>query len=126
MFNFYVNVKICTECHTPMEKGQRIAGMEYAGGMEFPFPEGGLVRSANITPDRETGIGGWTRETFVGVFKASATAQARRERVEQGDLQTVMPWTMYGGMTEKDLGAIYTYLRTVEPVRNTVETHPEP
>lgn len=99
-----------------MEKGQRIAGMELAGGMEFPFPEGGLVRSANITPDRATGI---------GVFKASATPQARSERVEPGDLQTVMPWTMYGGMTEEDLGAIYTYLRTVDPVENEVEIHPE-
>jgi len=32
-----------------------------------------------------------------------------------------MPWTMYAGMTEEDLGAIYEYLRTVKPVNNVVE-----
>jgi len=32
-----------------------------------------------------------------------------------------MPWTMYGGMTDEDLGAIYEYLRTVPAVKNQVE-----
>jgi len=32
-----------------------------------------------------------------------------------------MPWLMYSGMTEKDLGAIYDYLRTVQPIKYKVE-----
>jgi hypothetical protein len=32
-----------------------------------------------------------------------------------------MPWVMYAGMKEEDLGAIYTYLRTVTPNKNNVE-----
>lgn len=35
-------------------------------------------------------------------------------------MQTIMPWTMYGGMTAEDLGAIYTYLSTVRPINNRV------
>jgi hypothetical protein len=35
-------------------------------------------------------------------------------------MQSAMPWTMYAGMTEGDLGSIYDYLRTVPPVANTV------
>ncbi|MES2269188.1 MAG: hypothetical protein V4520_20660 [Bacteroidota bacterium] len=31
-----------------------------------------------------------------------------------------MPWWRYSGMNEKDLGAIYAYLRTVKPVNNRV------
>jgi hypothetical protein len=31
-----------------------------------------------------------------------------------------MPWTMYGGMTEEDLGAIYEYLHSLKPVKNSV------
>ena len=31
-----------------------------------------------------------------------------------------MPWTMYGGMKESDLKAIYAYLKTVEPISNQV------
>jgi hypothetical protein len=33
-----------------------------------------------------------------------------------------MPWTMYAGMTDEDLGAIYSYLRTVKPVAHDVKT----
>src|SRR5690606_28300321 len=33
---------------------------------------------------------------------------------------TIMPWTLYAGMTEEDLGAIYDYLRTIAPVKNKV------
>ena len=38
----------------------------------------------------------------------------------KGDLQSIMPWTMFGGMTREDLGAIYEYLRTIPPVNNKV------
>jgi len=31
-----------------------------------------------------------------------------------------MPWTMYGNMEEEDLAAIYTYLQTLEPIKNEV------
>jgi hypothetical protein len=33
----------------------------------------------------------------------------------------MMPWTAYGTMKEKDLRAIYAYLRTVPPIKNKVE-----
>lgn len=39
----------------------------------------------------------------------------------KGDMQTVMPWTMYAGMTNEDLGAIYDFLKTLPVVDNTVE-----
>jgi hypothetical protein len=31
-----------------------------------------------------------------------------------------MPWTMYAGMSDDDLGAMYDYLRTVRPVSHAV------
>jgi hypothetical protein len=31
-----------------------------------------------------------------------------------------MPWTMYAGMREQDLGAVYHYLRSLKPVQNAV------
>ncbi|WP_320004779.1 hypothetical protein [Shiella aurantiaca] len=34
---------------------------------------------------------------------------------------TVIPWVMYSGMTEQDLGAIYEYLQSLAPVENKVE-----
>jgi hypothetical protein len=35
-----------------------------------------------------------------------------------------MPWSMYGKMKEKDLRAIYAYLRTVPALKNKVEKWP--
>ena len=37
-----------------------------------------------------------------------------------GERRSPMPWLGYAGMTEEDLGAIYDYLRTLEPVRHEV------
>jgi len=38
---------------------------------------------------------------------------------------TVMPWMAFARMSPEELGAIYAYLRTVAPVNQSVETHPE-
>jgi hypothetical protein len=110
----------CTECHTKMAKGKPV-GEPFAGGFEFPLP-GGILRSANITP-HITGIGGWTRDQFIARFKAYAPGSFTPPTVDttKGEMQTVMPWVMYAGMTEQDLGAIYDYLKTLKPVENVVE-----
>jgi mono/diheme cytochrome c family protein len=108
----------CMTCHSQETRGEPVAGLQWGGGREFQIP-GGTVRSSNITPDVETGIGGWTKETFIARFKAHAAGEP--VPVTEGDLQTVMPWRMYAGMSETDLGALFVYLRTLKPVRNPVE-----
>jgi len=110
----------CGDCHTPVdEQGQALPGMEMAGGRSFPVPSG-TVRSMNITQDAETGIGQWTRETFIARFKSYADGSAIPEVGKDG-FNSIMPWAMYAGMTEDDLGAIYDYLKTVKPIKNKVE-----
>lgn len=116
---YMATIAACAECHTPQEEGEKIAGMEYAGGMEFGLPTGGVARSANITTDKETGIGAWSKEFFIQRFKFYEDYDSMF--VDKGEYNSIMPWTMYAGMTEEDLGAIYTYLRTVKPVKNYVE-----
>jgi len=117
---YLVNAADCIVCHSQQVKGEIKEGMEFAGGFEFPFKNGFLVRSANITPDNETGIGKWTKEQFVAKFKSYDTVTAKTISVKDGDLNTWMPWTEFAGMTKDDLEAIYAYLRTVKPVSNTV------
>lgn len=113
---YLTTIASCFGCHTLINRGKPVPGMDYAGGREFHL-RGGVVRASNITPDRQTGIGSWSRETFISRFK-SFTAD-----VPAGahGFNTPMPWTQYAGMTEEDLGAIYTYLRTIKPVNNRVE-----
>jgi cytochrome c553 len=119
---YLVTAASCGDCHTMMDKGTPVDGMTFAGGMEFHLPAG-VVRTANITPDEETGIGSWPREMFIARFKEYAGPEATIIDTAAMKRQTVMPWTQYAGMTEQDLGAIYAYLRTRIPVKHLVETY---
>lgn len=112
----------CKSCHTPQDdKGQYIETLQFAGGMEFPLKTGGIVRSTNITPDKKTGLGTWTKEVFIERFKAYADSPYISTKIGAGDFNTAMPWTDYAEMTEEDLGAIYTYLQSLTPIENTIE-----
>ena len=120
---YLVTVAGCGICHTKMEKGDPIEGMEFAGGEEFNMGPW-MARSANISPDPETGIGKWSEDKFVAKFKgyANLTYESAPKTVQANF--TVMPWMAFSQLTEDDLRAIFTYLKTVKEVRHSVETHP--
>jgi hypothetical protein len=115
---YLVTAASCMDCHSKAEKGEMIAGMEFGGGMEFLMPSG-AVYSANITPD-ETGLKNMTKEGFLARFKMYADSNYHAPTVSATDFNTPMPWPLYAKMNEKDLGAIYEYLRTIKPVKNSV------
>lgn len=106
----------CETCHTRQEKGSPV-GAPFAGNFEFNMPFGTL-RSPNITPDMETGIGSWDEQTFIHKFRSYAMDSLAQ--VKPGAFNTPMPWSMYGGMDTTDLKAIYAYLRTLQPVKSKV------
>lgn len=115
---YMITIAACIDCHTPMEKGKLIMDEAYSGGMEFILPTG-IVRSANITPDKETGIGNWTEEMFVNRFVAHADSLFFPHDVSDG-FNTSMPWTMYAKMEKDDLKAIYAYLHSLEPQKKQI------
>ena len=117
---YVANAGACNECHTAVDDKGNFIGITYAGGREFGFPDGTVLRSANITPHPTTGIGGWTEEFFIQRFKMHTDSGQSARPVGPGEFQSLMPWVMYGGMDSLDLKAIYTYLRTVDPVDNPV------
>lgn len=121
---YLTNAASCAECHTPMDgQGTPLPGMDFAGGFEFPLPGGGIVRSANITPDADTGIGTWSEQQFIDKFKAFEGAPVRALSAAEQRENTTMPWIGYAGMTTEDLGAIYAYLRTLKPIVHRVQKH---
>ncbi len=123
---YLVTIGGCMACHTPSDKGAPVAGKEFAGGEKFEAPAYGTVYSANITPDLETGIGKWSEEFFVKKFyDYREYAENGSPKVTGPEQFTVMPWLAFSRLTREDLGAIYTYLRTVKPLANAVETHPK-
>ncbi|MFB3819445.1 MAG: cytochrome c family protein [Candidatus Methylomirabilales bacterium] len=90
-------------CHTEPKGTLNAGGRRYDG----PF---GTVYSTNITPDRETGIGGWTDEQIIAAIRLGRRPNGER-------LIPVHPYTVFNGMAEADLKGLVAYLRTVPPVR---------
>ena len=117
---YLVQSAACRDCHSKADKGSPIAGMELAGGNEYGVGGGAVLRSANITPDKKTGIGNWSKAQFINRFKQYTNGTAQPIAVKPGQFQTIMPWWRYSGMTENDLSAMYAYLKTVKPVKNSV------
>jgi mono/diheme cytochrome c family protein len=103
----------CIECHSPRDARGAIDRLRLnAGGFRFPGPPA-VVHAANITPDRDTGIGTWTDAQIVQAINGTTPSG----RV----LMPPMPWPYYvGKIRPHDLQAIVAYLRSVRPVRNAV------
>ncbi|MBX7044047.1 MAG: cytochrome c [Ignavibacteria bacterium] len=118
--SYLANAAGCIECHTQVDKGQIIKELQFSGGREFQTPDGNIIRTSNITPDEETGIGKWTEQEFIRKFKSYADSGYVLPSVAPGEFNTFMPWTMYAGMNTDDLSAIYAYLRTIPPRKNLV------
>jgi mono/diheme cytochrome c family protein len=114
---YLVNAAACIDCHTKNEKGNPVEGMDFAGSRLFASPAGNLY-STNITPDTLTGIGNWSKQDFINRFKMYQNDHSSPLNGKQ--FQTVMPWIMYANIEESDLAAMYSYLRTVKPIKNQV------
>jgi mono/diheme cytochrome c family protein len=135
---YLVKQASCAACHTPVDAHhQPIAGMDFAGGQEFPLLDidgdmqplpGGAMRTANLTPDKETGIGSWSKEAFLERFRdwRGKAGEAQMVKIKSGDFQTVMPWPYYAGMSDADLGHIYDYLHSLKPVSHAVVKYTPP
>lgn len=107
------DVAACGDCHTPRGKGGRhIEALAFAGGTVFGSPKYRAV-AANITPDRQTGIGSWTDQQVINAIQNG--------RKPDGSLiGPPMPVEMYHSISDRDLRAIVAYLRTLKPIRHKV------
>ena len=135
----------CMDCHTPFKMGPK--GPEWDMSrllsghpetLQMPpapqLPEGpwlitssatntahagpwGVSFTANLTPDKETGLGNWTEKDFI------ATIRTGRHMGRGREILPPMPIPVYSNFSDRDLSAIFAYLRTIPPVKNRV---PEP
>jgi mono/diheme cytochrome c family protein len=111
----------CGTCHSPLTPQGPDHTRMFAGGYIFDLGSN-KVTSANITPD-STGIGNWSEERFMNKFITYRdSSQINRD---PGNQNTIMPLSLYAGMKDEDLKAIYAYMRTVQPISNVVEKFPK-
>ncbi|MBU2018265.1 MAG: cytochrome c [Bacteroidetes bacterium] len=84
----------------------------YFGGGNKLLDELGREKLAlNITPDKVTGIGKWTKEEFVTALKYG---------IIKDGVALQYPMMTYSPLTDYEAGAIYDYLRTIPPIKNKV------
>ena len=101
----------CGNCHTPQGPNGPLAGKTLAGGNIVHEDERITGIAANITQDRETGIGAWTDdEIFLAIREG--------KRPNGSLIGPPMPFRLYRGLADADVRAMVAYLRTVAPVRN--------
>jgi hypothetical protein len=131
----------CHDCHTPLKMGangpepdmsRMLSGHPDAMKLPpVPKPEGpwlvavsasntawsgpwGVSYTANLTPDKETGLGAWDKDTFVRAIKTGRHMGAGRP------ILPPMPIPAYKNFTEEELGAMFTYLQTIPAIKNRV------
>ena len=123
---YLVRIGGCYECHTPHdEKNNLDEAHALSGGWEMRGPWGRVV-TANLTPDPETSyLGRATRDEFIGRFRAFASVNLETAPAVPAGRNTVMPWNAFAGMSDRDLGAIYDYLKSLKPIRRKVVTFPD-
>jgi mono/diheme cytochrome c family protein len=105
-------VVACANCHIQRDKGKPLFDRGLSGGMLFdeePFKAYG----ANITPDRETGIGNWTDAQLIKGIREGI-------RPDGSVIGPPMPIMFYRGMSDDDLKALVAYLRAQPAVKNAV------
>lgn len=142
---YLVTTSGCHDCHTPFKMGPKgpepdfdraLSGHPEALKMTPPpaLPEGpwlvvssatntahagpwGVSFTANLTPDAQTGLGLWTLRDF------QQTIRTGRHMGRGREVLPPMPIPVYRNFTDRDLAAIYAYLRSVPAISNRV---PEP
>jgi hypothetical protein len=139
---YIVSFAGCHDCHTPMkmtpngpapDMDRALSG--HPSDMQMPpapvLPAGpwmttvsatmtawngpwGTSFTANLTPDKETGLGTWTTQNFVDTIRNARHMGAGRP------LLPPMPAQVYAQMTTEDLEAVFAYLQTIPAVSNRV------
>lgn len=142
---YLVTTSGCNDCHTPLKPGPNGAEPDmtrmlsgHPQDLVMPpaprLPEGpwmitaagtstawagpwGVSFTANLTPDKETGLGKWTFRHFKDTIRTGRHMGRGRE------ILPPMPIAMYKHFNDADLEAIYSYLQSIPAISNRV---PEP
>lgn len=139
---YLVTIMGCNDCHTPKKMGPNGPELDEARLLsghpaELPLPNidpavlaswvlfnhsqtatvgpWGVSFAANISSDA-TGIGNWSDQQFFKAMREGKYKGLDNER----QLLPPMPWPAYSQLTDDDLRAILTYLRSTRPVKNVV------
>jgi mono/diheme cytochrome c family protein len=144
---YLVNFGSCNDCHTPWKLGpkgpepdmtraltghpteMRVSpsptlegswGIAAANTMTAWTGPWGVSFTANLTPDKETGLGDWTEEMFI------QTMRTGRHQGKGRAILPPMPWFSVNALSDEDIKAVFAYLQSLPPVHNRVPAPIDP
>jgi hypothetical protein len=145
---YLVRFGSCHDCHTPFKMGPKgpapdmtraLSGHPSELGVPPPPPTltgpwvfagsatntawagpWGISFTANLTPDKETGLGNWTEEMFIMALRTG------RHEGKGRPILPPMPYQFVGSLNDDDLKAVFAYLRSIPAIRNKVPSPVDP
>jgi cytochrome c5 len=112
----FETVMDCDGCHsehdwgkygTPVLAGRRGVGQVFPPELGLP----GKIVAANITGDRETGVGAWSDGDLIRAIREGVSRDGRA-------LFPMMPYQNYAKMSDEDTFSLVSYLRSLPGVKN--------
>ena len=112
---YLVELGGCSDCHTPGNFLGHPDMKRFLGGSDvgFAIPGLGVFVGRNLTPDKETGLGKWTRQQIITAFTTGKRPDGRM-------LAPIMPWRALAHLTRRDAESIAAYLQSLPPVEHAV------
>jgi mono/diheme cytochrome c family protein len=105
----------CTSCHaTPNQDDKLRLGGGYA--LKSPF---GTFHVPNISPHEQDGIGSWSTADFVRAMREGVSPEGRH-------YYPAFPYTSYQRMNTADLGDLFAFMQTLQPVEGRPPAHELP
>ena len=113
---YLVDIMGCFHCHsksiTSLNYTKAEASKGYMqGGMKFKTPEGLKIYASNLTPDKQAGIGKYTKSGFYTALTEGKTPDGRVLHY---------PMRLFKHLTEQQSADIYAYIQTLPPSNHKV------
>jgi mono/diheme cytochrome c family protein len=112
---YLVQLGGCTDCHTPGHLLGKPDAARFLGGSDvgFAIPGAGTFVGPNLTSDKDTGLGNWTKQQIVTALQTGVRPDGRV-------LAPIMPWRAFAGLTRQDVDAVALFLQSLPPVSHKV------
>lgn len=106
------SIVACGNCHTAQAPKGPDNAKEFAGRLLEKIPPF-TAYASNITPDKETGIGTWTKAQLIRALREGI-------RPDGSLIGPPMPIGVYSKMSDRDVEAIAEYVMSRKPIKNKV------
>jgi mono/diheme cytochrome c family protein len=104
------------DCHSSIKNVDSVLKLgeepSLTGGYKFDLPFGTFY-TRNLTPDKETGIGDLSDAEIARVLRYSVKKNG----------ESVLPFMPFQNMSDEDLTAVISYLRSLKPAKNDIPDH---